>query len=212
MRGQDRFALSLYSFLGRAASSQQKIPDEVLQGYCYRAFPKWRQFFIEKLVAAYFVKVRRYLLECCHEQEGHISGDVVHFDCSRVSCKDVMLVTQLVGGSLLALPLQVLPDQSSVIDGKAAIKVVNDQMASKGRKKQSEYRSTRLQFLALAHAMLFLWPFESMLAWKATAVDRGGDGSQRAFDILTGHYYRVVLGTGRCSWCLPRELRHPGDS
>ena len=208
LRGQDKLSLSLYSFLGRAGG-YGSVEDAVLQSFCYKAMPQWRCLFMEKIVAAYMINARRFLLTTCHEQAEDIVGDVVAFDCSRVASKELMLTTMIVAGTLLAIPLQSIPDQAELSSTASAAKKLTDTLIHKKkcRKTDSEGKSTRLCFIALVHAMLHVWPFLSIAAWFASAVDRCEHGFERHRDSRTGFFYRVHRDTGVARWCLAAELR-----
>ena len=211
LRGQDKLSLTLYRFLSKPMNCREPAADELLQSYCYKALPKWRGFFLEKLVGAYFACVRRFLLLLCHAQHSATVGDVLHFDCSRVACKEVMLVSMLAGGSLISLPLQTVPDQAALIDREQATEqVTNAMMGKKGRKKKNDFKSSRVVFIGLVHAILLVWPFASVLPWRATTIHIALPGSQRCVDVATGHYFCCGPRPGISSWCLPPELRHPG--
>jgi hypothetical protein len=199
--------------LSRPLNTGVHIPDIAVNGYCYKAFPQWRAFMLEKLVAAYFTRIQRFVLESCHTQCESTVGDVIHFDCSRVACREVMLITMLVNGNLLSMPLQVIPDQSAVLDVSAAVRQVTSKMMEKKKRiRSSEYQATRLTFVALAHAMLQVFPFASLGPWRATSTDNCAANSEMHVDYNTGFAFRVTGNQKVATWCLPAEIRIPGDS
>lgn len=213
MRGQDKLALSVHGLLSKPLNTGVHVPDIAVNGYCYKAFPKWRSFMLEKLVAAYFTLVQRFVLQSCHTQRESTVGDVIHFDCSRVACREVMLVTMLINGNLVSLPLQVIPDQPAVLDVSAAVQEVSDKMLEKKKKgRSSEYQATRLTFVAVAHAILQVFPFVSLGPWRATSTDTCAIGSETHVDQQTGFAFRVAGSQKEARWCLPVELRRQGDS
>ena len=213
LRGQDKFAMSVCNFLGRPANTQTPMPDEMLQSYCYKAFPAWKAFFLDKMVAAYFVCLRRFLLALCHEQQNgdiNVVGDVVHFDASRAASKEVLLISMYVAGYLVSLPLQVLPDQAALVDASGAVQAVTDTMlGNRTDRRAATYDATRILFVAVAHATLHVWPYVTLAVRMATHVDKAVAGSTIHKDAKTGHLFRQSPAHGS-SWCLPSEIRSPG--
>jgi hypothetical protein len=97
-------------------------------------------------------------------------------------CK-VMLVTMFVAGHLYSLPLQSLPDQYALVDIEASLAVMGDTLLGKTKKARAVIgRSSKVQFLAVANAILNFVPHRSLDAWQATHIDRNAPGTVRVFD------------------------------
>jgi hypothetical protein len=67
-----------------------------------------------------------------------------------------------------------------------------------------------LTFVAVAHALLQVFPFGSLAPWRATSTDKCIAGTETYVDEKTGYAFRVSGKQKEAHWCLPTELRSPG--
>lgn len=125
--------------------------------------------------------------------------------------RKVMLVTMFVAGHLYSLPLQSLPDQYALVDIDASLDVMGDTLLGKTKRARPVLgRSTKVQFLAVANAMLNLVPHQSLDAWQATHIDRNDPGTVRVFDSKLQQWYDLGTQVTHSHTLISASSKHSG--
>ena len=132
LRTDDKIAIAYDMFLSRRTGASVAIEDLVLRDIVYKpsSFRAFQQHSMERLVMAYFANAREwYGRMIMQEPRALVTGDILYYDASRVSCKEVLLVNFGSYGKLCAAPLQVLGDSGAQLDPVAGIERVAIRMA-----------------------------------------------------------------------------------
>ena len=85
-------------------------------------FSHYLSYTTKKLCAAYFLLEREELLLRMRRDTRSVAGDVISFDASRVSCREILLLTLFMCDMLIGFPLQQMPDSAMLMDiGRALV-------------------------------------------------------------------------------------------
>ena len=221
MRSADKQWLASQSWLGNYTGLAKQELDLVFGKLCKTesSLAEWKRAQVRVLVAAYFEKARRLLRARASASTKMVSSDMVMFDASRVSCRELFQVVLLSEGMLVEAPLQILPDSTATLDHELAMTNANQALApdpgSKLAKAKAAMRpgaTTRSYVIAMAHSMFTVLPVERLSAYLPSGRDIPTSDCTRC-DHPGGVPYNHFTGDVRGGddarkpcWVLPTEL------
>ena len=215
LRGDDKVYLAFNSFLSRSVGFG-KEDDHALRSYIYSDhLTSYNAYVIRSLVAAYFTKARTTLADIMGKNKS-IAGDFVYFDASRVASKEILLMQAWTEGMFLCLPLQCLPDQTSVHAPEAAVDNVSEVIlplvkrprTGAGRPRRRAGEATQSLLFSIVQSMKVVFPIGGLGTWAPSSAPLGGHEFERKWCGIEGQPFYWNKEDHSSVWCLPDELRN----
>eukprot|EP00959_Pyramimonas_sp_CCMP1952_P369592 7741374-Pyramimonas_sp.AAC.1 len=167
------------------------------------------------MVALYLILAKKAYLEKVQKcsAEKLCAADVVTFDASRVSSKEVLGIHILSHGSFVVAPLSVLADQSASLDVETTIKKLSDAVSKAEAKSTGKSKmgnpvgtTTKLTCLALFWSLFQIMPFRDTGAWTPSVLDWPSSSTTRCYDENAEQFFNWNRVSGSSSWALPPSI------
>ena len=175
-------------------------------------WPAYQRMVIRKMVCMYFVLSKRALAKSFKEASvsRFMAPDVVTFDASRVSCKEVLAIEILSDNLLVIPPIAILLDAHAATDPAGSLQNVAKALQGKQQRKKKPPKrpagtATKLLCHAVFWSLLQVCPFRNTEIWSAGTTDNHRQ-HLRLFDDDKGQYYNFDPDSHRSHWVLHESL------
>lgn len=136
-----------------------------------------------------------------------MSADVVTFDASRVSSKELLGIQVVTDDTMVVAPVSILLDQHAAMDTPGAMKLAATQLTARPGSKSHGRRAgtaTKLLAHALFWSLSSIFPYKDTSVWMPNAIDK--PASMRCYDESTGQWYNWNSISGESVWALDPSL------
>ncbi len=183
-------------------------PEEI-----YSDYYQYSRYVTRKLVGMYLVLAKRaYRRSVGSSLESEaVSSDVVGFDCSRVSCREVLCVHIYSHNRFIVAPLSIMPDQFALQDATTALSNLKLSMLTKWGEKRTKLKqptgaSTKSLCLSLMMSLSCILPYATSGVWRPLSRDLPSKSSVRLWDSEKEHWFNWDPQSGSAHYCLCPSL------